>query len=396
MRPPVPREAPAPAPWQPPLSLWGHVWRLLLMLLISSLVWLPVVEWDTPRPVLMRLIDVGLGLLGLVLVHLRRRQPLLVAVLTSVLTGFSGSAAGPATLAAVSLATHRRYGQIALVGVLGVAMAQFWSVTAAPAGDDPAWVTLTANLTFVAATLVFGMYVGSRRELLWTLRERAERAEAEQSLRIDQARTNERQRIAREMHDVLGHRISLVGMHAGALAYREDLDRQQVAESARVIGDNARLAMSELRSVLGVLRADAEAASDRPSPTLDGLPALVEEAVATGMRVDLHEDVVRAEDLPDATGRTVYRIVQEGLTNVRKHATDARTTVQVAGSPDLGLVVRVENPLPPGVRRSTAGAGFGIVGLSERAELAGGSLRSRVEDGRFVLEVTLPWATPTT
>ena len=224
-----------------------------------------------------------------------------------------------------------------------------------------------------------------------TLRERAVRAETEQALRLGQARATERERIAREMHDVLGHRISLVTMHAGALAYRQDLDRAQVAASARVIQDNAHQAMVELRSILGVLRgSDNGVAPDQPQPTLADVPALVDEAVSSGTAVDLTVAVDDAAVLPELVGRTVYRVVQEGLTNVRKHAGAARATVCITGDRESGVSVRLDNPLPPGHRRHGE-PGFGLVGLTERAELAGGTLRWQVRNGRFALEVWLPW-----
>src|SRR5690625_3529190 len=159
--------------------------------------------------------------------------------------------------------------QIIPIGVLGLVTSTAF-VEIAPAqigGEDPVWVTFVTNAIFTVAMMAIGMYVGSRRELLWTLRERATRAEQEQELRVAQARTNERGRIAREMHDVLAHRISLVTMHAGALTYRTDLDRDEIARSAEIIQTNAHDALTELRGVLGVLRGeDTEPISDRPQP----------------------------------------------------------------------------------------------------------------------------------
>ena len=113
--------------------------------------------------------------------------------------------------------------------------------------NDPWWVNFTFAIVFTIAMLVWGMYLGSRRELLWTLRDRAERAEAEQELRVTQGRTNERARIAREMHDVLAHRISLITMHAGALAYRTDLTADEMRETAELIQTKSHEALSDLR-----------------------------------------------------------------------------------------------------------------------------------------------------
>ena len=131
--------------------------------------------------------------------------------------------------------------------------------------------------------LAWGMYIGSRRELLWTLRHRAERAEAEQELRAAQSRSNERERIAREMHDVLAHRISQISMHAGALAFREDLTADEMRDSAGVIQAKAHEALTDLRGVLGVLRDGPASSPHAPLPTYADLPALVEEARGSGM-----------------------------------------------------------------------------------------------------------------
>ena len=258
-------------------------------------------------------------------------------------------------------------------------------------GPEPAWVTFATNTVFTVAIMAIGMYIGSRRELLWTLRERATRAEQEQELRVGQARANERARIAREMHDVLAHRISLVTMHAGALSYRTDLGRDEVARSAEIIQSNAHEALTELRNVLGVLRdTDAEPAGDRPQPTLCDVPDLISDAIETGMKVDFVNLLDDGGPMPDAVGRTTYRIVQEGLTNARKHAPDAKVTIQLERD---GSAVRLEmrNPLRVGRTGTTPGAGLGLVGLSERAELGGGTLRHRINSrGEFELRAWLP------
>lgn len=390
--------SPDPQPWQPPLGWWGHAWRTVLVLLVSLLAWSVAASQQLDRGAGWVVLDVVVGVAALVAVQWRRRAPFAVAVLVNLVTVVSGTAAGPAVLATVSAATHRKRGQLVALAVLSFASGTIWSVTYPDPRDlQPVWLDALLNAIVSVAVVVWGMYVGSRRELLWTLRERAERAESEQALRVQQARATERQRIAREMHDVLGHRISLVSMHAGALSFRRDLDRDQVAESAQVILDNANLAMSDLRSVLGVLRGDDGEvdmlAADRPQPTLRDLPELVEAARGSGTRVTLDLDVDDPSAVPDALGRTAYRVVQEGLTNVRKHAPGAPATVTVRGDPTAGLRIRVANPLPAGALRGTTRPGYGMVGLAERAELRGGTLTHAVDDDRFTLEVWLPWAT---
>ncbi|UPK76579.1 histidine kinase [Nocardioidaceae bacterium SCSIO 66511] len=380
--------------YQPRLRWWSHLWRIATVVLVSAMAWsvYAVPEWEDNRPLFW--VDLSVGVAGLVAMQFRRRWPFTIALALNLAMAVSMSIAGPASLVMVSVATLRRWLQIILVSLAGlVGSAAFLGVAPAQAGgNEPVWVSFTTNIIITVALVAIGMYIGSRRELLWTLRERATRAEQEQDLRVTQARTNERARIAREMHDVLAHRISLVTMHAGALAYRTDLGRDEVARSAEIIQTNAHDALTELRSVLGVLRGENGAVTtNRPQPTLCDVPDLVSEAVESGMHIDFENGIATSDAVPDATGRTVYRIVQEGLTNARKHAPDARVTVSVSRD-DTGINVDVSNPLRVGHSRTPPGAGLGLVGLTERAELTGGSLRHRINGrGEFELRAWLPY-----
>ena len=241
--------------------------------------------------------------------------------------------------------------------------------------------------------LGWGMYIGSRREHLWALRDRAERAEAEQELRVDNARSHERARIAREMHDVLAHRISQVSMHAGALAYRDDLSAEEIRTSAGVIQAKANEALNDLRAVLGVLRApDTGELVGRPQPTYDDLPALIEESREGGMHIEFTDLLEGEPAMPVAVGRTVYRIVQEGLTNARKHAPGAMVRIQLSGSPEDGVDLLLRNSVGFASAPAAPGSGLGLIGLSERAELRGGRLEHRKDGSTFVLHGWIPWA----
>ena len=386
-------QRPSPDEYQPPLTVWGHAWRLVGMAVVTALVWGPIVprQWQEQRGLFW--LDVVLGLVCYVLVFWRRRWPLAIALVTGVLSTFSGIGAGPAVLAGVSVATRRRMWQLAAVGVVNVIAGQSLATIQPVKGPDPYWLTLTVNVVFTIGMLGWGMYIGSRRELLWTLRARAERAEAEQELRVAQARGTERAQIAREMHDVLAHRISQISLHAGALGFREDLTAAEMRHSAAVIREKAHEALTDLRGVLGVLRdADTGAPQDAPQPTYADLPRLVEDERASGVRVE-YEDLIDAggPPVPDAVGRTLYRIVQEGITNARKHAPGALLTIQVTGSPEDGIDIVLRNPVGFGASR-TPGAGLGLVGLAERAELRGGRLEHRREGTTFVLHGWIPWA----
>jgi signal transduction histidine kinase len=145
--------------------------------------------------------------------------------------------------------------------------------------------------------------------------------------------------------------------------------------------------------VLGVLR-DPESGEplEPPQPTYADLAPLVEAVRAAGLRVTYADHLgPTASDLPDVIGRTLYRIVQEGMTNAAKHAPGCNLAIEVHGSPDEGVTVELRNPL--GVRvGSTPGAGLGLVGLTERAELRGGRLEGRREEGSWVLRGWIPWA----
>jgi signal transduction histidine kinase len=260
----------------------------------------------------------------------------------------------------------------------------------------------------VGSFVVLGAYVGARRDLVASLRDRAQRAESERELRAEQAKLGERARIAQEMHDVLAHKVSLIALHAGALELNPDSGAEQVERSAVLIRLTARQALEDLRGVLGVLRADdsADGAHLAPQPKLSDVRRLVDASRAAGVAVQLLGDgdartfcdpVPDGENdsaatVPEQLGRTAYRVVQEGLTNVHKHARGAAATVRLAGSRGDALRVSVSNLRPVAAGSLLPGSGAGLVGLRERVELAGGTLTSGpAADGGWLLSATLPW-----
>ena len=198
------------------------------------------------------------------------------------------------------------------------------------------------GLLTYAVSVAIGWAIGERRAFVASLHERALTAEREQAMRVVQAQVAERARIAREMHDVLAHRISLVAMHSGALAYRTDLTPEQVAETAEVVRESANHALTELRAVLGVLRdvpgpgAPSDDSPQPPQPTLDDLDTLVAEARSGGATVLLDRSGA-LEGVPEQVSRGAFRIVQEGLTNARKHAPGVTVRVTVSTAPEGGL-----------------------------------------------------------
>lgn len=390
--------------FQPRLRWWSHVWRYVLALALGFFVWAPVMRPQLEERPGLFVLDLVLGIAAFVLVWWRRRWPMPIAVVTLLLAPFSSLSQGASTLAVVSLATRRRWWQVLVVAALNLFVSWAYYQVQPVRDTDPWWLLTTVTVAAVAAVLAWGMYIGSRRELLWTLRQRAETAEAERDLRASQARSNERARIAREMHDVLAHRISQISMHAGALTFRDDLSADEMRSSLAVIQAKAHEALTDLREVLGVLRDDAPTAPlTGPQPTYDDLDTLVADARAAGAVIEYDDRLAGHEPPPPAVGRTVYRIVQEGITNATKHAPAATVRVAVGGSPADGVEVVLRNALGFGPTR-TPGAGLGLVGLAERAELRGGWLAHGVEeaspDGRapesFVLRAWLPWSSEET
>lgn len=255
----------------PPLNRWQSTWRYFVAGLISVAAWVDVVEGQVrDRPYLWWL-DVLAGVVAFIAYRYRRRYPLPIVAGLGALTTFSGLSAGPAVMGLISLATRRLWRELLPIALLSVIAGGVYYVIY-PNMDLPWLAGFVINVLITGVLIAIGMYVGARRELVATLQDRAERAESEQSLRIAQARANERARIAREMRDVLAHRISLVAMHAGALGYRTDLTPEETANAAGVIQDNAHQALADLREILGVLRDDSpDGHPQRPQPTLRDL-----------------------------------------------------------------------------------------------------------------------------
>lgn len=338
-------------------------------------------------------VDAALGLVCCLSLWWRRRWPLGVALVCVVFGALStfGTVAGLFALS--SLAVHRHARPALAVAVLFVPSAVVCSLWL---GRPDTWSVLLPTVALAAAALAWGMFVRARRQLLATLRDRARRAEAEQLVQAERARQAERTRIAREMHDVLAHRLSLVALHAGALEVALDLPPDQVRESAALLRTTAHQALEELRDVIGVLREEPgpEQPSTVPQPTLADIPRLVEETRRSGAKVDFEMQVDGADEVPGALGRDAYRIVQEALTNVTKHARGTLAEVRVEGAPNHGLHVCVRNPPAVGTidRAAPPGSGTGLLGLQERVTLANGVLvHGRDASGGFVVEAELPW-----
>lgn len=350
----------------------------------------------------------GAGLTAVMALTLwwRRRLPLLLAVAGCVVVAL-GASQVVLSVTLATLAVRRRDRTLVVVTAGAVAAKLIAPWRFGPPDTATGWVTSQVlNLAlFVVLPVVFGAFIGANRDLLASLRERAERALAEQRVRVEQARAAERSRIAREMHDALGHRISLVALHAGGLEV--SASSPQSARSAELIRTTAREALQDLRTILGVLRVDTSEADGGSAialggpaqdlaapPDLGDVPALVRASAEAGVRVRLVDEVLPGAEVPALVGSTAYRVAQEALTNVHKHAPHAATTVRLSGVSGDALVVEVVNARPtgPAGTRSAPGSGLGLVGLGERVHLARGHLEATGgADGGFVVRARLPW-----
>jgi signal transduction histidine kinase len=274
---------------------------------------------------------------------------------------------GPAAVVLLVLARYRRWPVTLVVVGLHLTLV-LGAFTLVAYGSPEFGVAIGAVVAIDVALVAIGKLVRSQRLLVESWQARAQEAEEGQRLRIDEARHAERERIAREMHDVLAHRISLLAVHAGALEVRRSAPDDE-RRAAGVIRASAYAALEDLREVIGMLRND-DTEPDRPQPTLADLPALITQSREAGTTVVL--DDKNTQPAADAAGRHVYRVVQEGLTNARKHAPDAPVRVVLAER-DGGLTVEITNPTQTG-GAWLPGAGSGLVGLRERMQLVGGTL----------------------
>lgn len=292
------------------------------------------------------------------------------------------------------------------------------------------FASITTAIGVTAPPLLLGLYVGARRRLMESLRERADSLERELQLlaeraeeRAEWARGEERTRIAREMHDVVAHRVSLMVVHAAALQAVARKDPEKAVRNAALVGDMGRQALTELREMLGVLRSGgpraergeggvvplaavgvaAAAAADRErvggdegageGPCLSELDELIGQSAAAGMVVDLSVEGESRSYAPEIE-QTAFRVVQEALTNVHKHAAGAKTYVRLAHRVSE-IAMQVENEPPPEVSSASSArlpsGGNGLVGMKERVVALGGVFVSGPTDaGGFRVSAVIP------
>lgn len=350
----------------------------------------PGAQDDPVRFAALLFLDLAFGVAAWVVVLWRRSAPFLVALLLAVLAVVSTAAVPAALVAFGSLATRRRVRELApvaavwLVGVLTVAALGIDLVGVAL----PWWevvVAVGATAVVLAVALAAGLAVGARRDLVAALHERVRLTAEEQRLGEERARHQERTQIAREMHDALAHRLSVTAMHASVLRHRTDLDAADRDEAVAALHDSSRQALADLRELLTYARGPSRSDDDRPQPTLDRLDELVAETPLA--RTDC---VVDLERLPPTVSRHSFRIVQECLTNARRHAPGQRVDVAISGAPGRELAIVVRNALA-GPRQGAPRPGLGVIGMQERARAVGGSVSVRPGVDEHVVSVTIPW-----
>ena len=242
----------------------------------------------------------------------------------------------------------------------------------------------------LAITIGSGLVVRARRQAAASERTASDVRRRSDDLGDQLARQRERERIGREVHDVLGHRLSLLNLHAGALEAHAPADGP-LGDSARLVREGAAKSMADLRSLLAMLNDPLDAGPAEPDLSLVDLPAMIAETVDTGVPVSSSVYVDSAEQADPALARAVYRIVQELLTNARRHAPGQQITLEVSGGPRNGMRIDARNPYRPAGEQPSDGQG--LRGIAERVELLGGQLVYGLDDGgrTFRVTVDLPW-----
>jgi signal transduction histidine kinase len=378
------------------------------------------------------------GLLAGSVLVVRRKWPIAVVLVAIAITpaqmGFLMGIVGLYTLAASEL-PRRIIGSLAGMSLLGTLIVTFVRVRQDMASEDLdigdwfiPFAAIATSLGVTAPPVLLGLYVGARRRLMESLRERADSLERELQLlaeraeeRAEWARGEERTRIAREMHDVVAHRVSLMVVHAAALQAVARKDPEKAVKNAALVGDMGRQALTELREMLGVLRAGADggraaraavplaavgvaaaaaasrAAEDgeRPAegPCLSELEELIGQSTAAGMVVALSVEGEERSYAPEVES-TAFRVVQEALTNVHKHAAGAKTYVRLAHRVSE-IAMQVENEPPPEASSASSArlpsGGNGLVGMKERVSALGGVFVSGPTDaGGFRVSAVIP------
>ena len=358
-------------------AVWAPLAVDVAAVLIAVLdVWLVIPEQAPPYSIYLS----ALACLALVA---RRWLPfgVVLATIPGFLTGWSQLAA----MIALGMLATRKQTHWKVWGAAGLVWMCRFVVWPLPEFTELTWREHVLDgiygVLVAGMPIAIGLLIGARSQLSQKLGELAESRDRERKLTADAVRAEERARLAREMHDVVSHDITLIAMQAGVLTAEESPSARQTAETIRQLSTRT---LEELRSLVGVLRSGIE--DDGPHPGIGELGSLVHDcAVAVRLTMD-----GVPEEVPPKVSAAAYRTVQEALTNVRKHAPGATATVQVRGDGDT-LSVEVENERPRHAATELPSGGYGLTGLAERARLLGGSLETAAtQDGGFRVRARYP------
>jgi len=337
--------------------------------------------------------ELALSGLATVVLLLRRRYPVLVLLLTLPGSFFNFIWIAPIT-AVYSVAAHYARLRVTALCATAFALVEFfhWPLSDHPLAFDRDNALYAIQCVMLAAgPAALGLLARTRHELAVRLDELTKGQQRESRLLAERVLATERARLAREMHDVVSHQVSLISIQAGAL--QVSTGEPAAKETARTIRELSVRTLEELRQMVGVLRAAGmrQDAPLAPQPRLADLCRLIEGSgltVTTALNPGDHP-------WPEAVERAAYRTVQEALTNITKHAPGAAVEVRLC-TRGTRLLVEIRNgapPLRPGPADTLPGGGHGLVGLRERAQLLGGSLTAAdTPDGGFVVRAELPAA----
>jgi signal transduction histidine kinase len=377
----------------PALPAWlGKPSPRVVDVLVAVVVGLPVVGTSVGSGAEQDRALAGLvvGVASVAALLVRRRWPfgtLVVILAIAVVSPVDAQFVLPLGVALYTIGSTRSW-EAAFAGVALVVGTGFVYILAG--GPGLAYEDLVATALACAVASGFGLYVGSKRSSVSALEERAARFERERELLAERAVAEERVRIAQELHDVVAHNVSLIVVQAQALG--ATVPDPRVTAATGGIAELGREAMAEMHRTLKLLRArDDDGAERSPQPGLGDLDGLLERSRATGLRVELAVEG-QPRPLPQSVDLSAFRIVQEALTNVVKHAGRAQTRVMIGYRPDtLELTIRDSgDPTAPAPAR-TAG-GHGLIGMRERAALFGGTLNAGPCDGHgFEVRASLPY-----
>ncbi|MFB7600035.1 sensor histidine kinase [Streptomyces sp. NPDC056160] len=329
-----------------------------------------------------RVLDISVGAVASLVLLVRYRAPVVVGLVLAVAGAFCATAGVANYVALFAVARSRGIEQAFVVALADIAGALvFWLLYPA---NSALSLTVVVNTAIALAVVAWGALQQKQQDLVAVYRDRAARIEREREQRAEQIQMAERARIARDMHDSVAHYISLIALYAGGLAVAGD-NAKNVGTTAATIRTTAISALDELRTVIGMLR-DGTVVTTQTAEHEHTVAGLIDEARQAGQLIVAHLD------LPDNSGSTsstaalrelpsaehVYRVVQEGLTNARKHAPGALVTVNVRREGSDALVT-ITNPIEE-TESALPGTGVGLSGLVERIATVGGVVEHEVVD----------------